>query len=78
MVFLLQLLNLVTVVRNEWTNLSADEVDSVDHLQIDAIEKSFIDCHRYISGELDQQLYSKNRNYCKHIIYIFKNIRFLH
>lgn len=77
----MQLLSLVSVVRNEWTNLSVDEVDSAVHQQIDGIEKAFIDCHRYISGELDKQLYSKNRNYCKGIkyvsVFLFSNDVFL-
>lgn len=61
-----QLLTLIYVVRNEWCDLeSEDAVDNVRNSQIDEIESSYINCHAYITGVLNTQLYTNNRGYCE-------------
>lgn len=62
-----QLLTLVCVVRNEWYDLDSDDgvADNGRNSQIDEIESSYINCHAYITGVLNTQLYTHNQAYCE-------------
>lgn len=75
------MLALIAVVRNEWTNMKAedlddefDETDSIYNGPLDEIENTYINCHSYIAGAISKEVYMKDRSYCKFIIVYCLNI----
>lgn len=64
----LQLLHLVSIVKDEWRNIdsSKDELDGSFVIgEICALEKTYINCHAYLADILLSEVYTNNNSQSK-------------
>lgn len=71
-----QLFHLVQVVHNEWVTIdkeafSDDEDDFVIESQIDQIEKTYIECHRFLTNALNREVAINGKTYLNGLVSAF-------